>query len=175
MGRATRALEALRGTRWLALDTEATGLGPYDEVIEVAVVDAEGAPQLVTLLRPSRPVTARSTAVHGLSAATLESAPSWPQIWPRLRAIIERSPLVAWNAAFDLRLLRQTCDRHRLPFAMPTLVCLRAAFVERHPRTRSTLAAACLALGIDERPTHRALQDARVASRVARELLGPAS
>lgn len=173
MGRALEALRAVAAEPWLALDTEATGLGPYDEVIEVAAVTAGGEVALEALSRPSRPVTAKATRLHGLTAEDLAAAPAWPAVWPALDQVLAGMPVLAWNAAFDLRLLRQTCDRYRLPFRAPRFLCLRAAFRELHPLMRSTLDAACLALGVPERPTHRALQDARVARLVALRLLKP--
>jgi DNA polymerase-3 subunit epsilon len=173
MGASLDALRVAAAEPWLALDTECTGVGPYDAVIEIAVVNAGGAVVLDELVAPCRPVTAKATAVHGLREEDLAEAAPWPRVWERLLPILGTGPVVAWNAAFDLRLIRQTCDRHRMPFATPRLWCLRTAFQERHPLCRSTLEAACLTLGLPCRPAHRALADARVARAVFRELMAP--
>lgn len=170
-GRATKALIALRSHRWCVLDTETTGLGPYDEVIEIGVVDDAGNTLADLRARPVKPITARSLAVHGLDAATLASERSWPSVWPALEARIRDLPVLAWNAAFDLRLLRQTCARYHLPLRTPRFLCLREVFREQHPVARGTLDAACLVLGLAVRPSHRALADAKVARQVALALL----
>ena len=47
------------------LDTETTGLGRYDEIVEVAVVDLDGSVLINTLVRPAsafRPASSRFTA-----------------------------------------------------------------------------------------------------------------
>ncbi len=166
-------LAALAGLEdWIALDTETTGLGPYDVVIEVAAVRGDGTVLIESLVRPDRPVHGTASAVHGLHAADLVSAPSWPQVWPRLQKLLLSVPVLAWNAAFDLRLLRQTCDRHDLPFQTPRALCLREVFKEKHPHVRGTLDAACLTLGLPIRAQHRARVDAEVARQAAWAMLG---
>lgn len=159
------------GASWAALDTETTGLGPYDVVVEVALVGGDGSLLFESLVAPARPVTAKATAVHGLSARHFVDAPSWPTLWPSLQRLLRRHTLVAWNAAFDFRLLRQTCDRHDLPFQAPKGLCLRAAFKEIHPHIRGSLNAACLTLGCPNRPNHRARRDAEVARWITQELI----
>lgn len=171
MSQALKALRALQGRPWIALDTETTGLGPYDVVIEIALVDHRGRTIADTVIAPGRPITAKAARVHGLDSRHLDHAPTWPSAWPTLQPHLKSHPLVAWNAAFDLRLLRQTCSRYGLPLSIPRILCLKQAFQGRHPVTRPTLAAACLALGIAERPTHRARVDAEVARQVAWKLM----
>ena len=152
---------------WRVLDTETTGVGPYDQVIEVAVLDDEGRVLLDSLARPERPISAKAAAVHGINDEAVAQAPTWPQVWHRLAPLITEKPTLAWNAAFDIRLLRQTCDRHQLPFQGQSFACLKQIFQKRHPLLRGSLAAACLALGLPQRPKHRAKSDAELARRVA--------
>ncbi len=166
-------LRQLRERPWLTLDTETTGLGPYDVVVEIALVASHGEVLADTLTAPGRPTHRNATQVHGIGAEQLAEAPSWPSVWPDLQSHLRQvDTVLAWNAAFDLRLIRQTCDRHNLPLQAPRILCLRHAFRDRHPFTRSTLAAACLALGLPVRPRHRARADAEVARQVAWRLLG---
>lgn len=149
------------------LDTETTGLGPSDVVVEAALVNADGSVPFESLVRPERPVNRKAQAVHGLSPKALASAPSWPAVWPELQRLMRTRTVLAWNAAFDLRLLRQTCDRHNLSCQAPDTRCLKAAFNVLHPHVRGTLDAACLTLGLARRPAHRALRDAEVTRQVA--------
>jgi len=164
-------LEALTRAAWIAVDTETTGTGPHDQVVEVAAVARDGEVVFESLVRPNRPVPATATAIHGLAEGQLESAAPWPEVWPGLQLLLLDHPVLAWNAAFDIRLIRQTCARYRLPFRLSEFVCLREAFAWRFPMSRATLAAACLALGIPERPAHRAKADAVVAREVALRLV----
>ena len=155
---------------WLALDTETTGTGPHDQVVEIAIVQSDGDVVVNTLVRPDRPIPKTATQIHGIHQKTVEDAPTWPEVWPRLRGHLLGSTMLAWNAAFDVRLMRQSCARHRLPFRLAGFLCLREAFRWRFPVGRATLPAACLALGIESRPAHRALPDAEVAREIALRL-----
>lgn len=175
MSRALSALVDLSDSgSWATLDTETTGLGIYDVVVEVALVDCDGSLLYESLARPERSVTAKAAAVHGLSRVELDAAPSWSSVWTSLQPLLRGRTVLAWNMSFDLRLLRQTCDRHDLPFQAPRSLCLRAAFGEKHPHIRGTLDAACLTLGCSARPSHRARQDAEVARQVAIALMAAA-
>lgn len=167
MGLRPEPLAELSQRPWCSLDTETTGLGPYDQVLEIAVVGAEGDVWFDSKVAVDRPIPAKATAVHGLSARDLEGAPEWPVVWPRVVAAVEGALVVAWNAAFDLRLMRQTSARHGVAFQAPPMFCLREAFKRQHPHVRSSLAAACLTLGVPLRPKHRALADAELARRLA--------
>lgn len=163
-------LAELDGESWIALDTETTGTGPHDQVVEIALVRRDGEVLFDSSVRPDRPVPRTATAIHGLDEERLAEAPTWTQVWPQVRDHLLVRPVLAWNAAFDIRLIRQTCNRFHQPFRLSRFTCLREAFEWRFPMSRSTLAAACLALGITDRPRHRARSDAEVARQVALRL-----
>lgn len=164
-------LTVLDGRPWIALDTETTGTGPHDQVVEIALVERDGEVLLDTPVRPDRPVPRTATAIHGLDGKRLAGAPTWSQVWPQVRDHLLGRPVLAWNAAFDIRLIRQTCNRFHQPFRLSRFTCLREAFEWRFPKSRATLAAACLALGIADRPQHRARPDAEIARQVALRLV----
>jgi len=166
-------LQALADSRWIAIDTETTGVGPHDQVVEIAILRADGGVLVDSTVRPDRPIPATATAIHGLDTAALDASPSWPEVWGDVRVHLLEATLVAWNAAFDVRLIRQTCARNRLPFRLQRFVCLREAFQWRYPKSRASLAAACLALGLADRPAHRAKPDAEIARQVALRLVKP--
>jgi hypothetical protein len=50
------ARELMGRQDWVLLNTETTGLGPDDEVVEIAVLDPTGRALLDTLVRPPRPI-----------------------------------------------------------------------------------------------------------------------
>lgn len=152
------------------LDTETTGLGPRDEVLEVAVVDPAGALLVGSLVQPRAPITRESSRVHGLGLASLVDAPPWTDVWPSVRAALEDRTLVAFHAAFDVRLLRQTCARHGQPFAIRRVECLRAWSRRILGRDVHSLAHAAARVGL-EPPRHRAEPDARLARALLLRLL----
>lgn len=95
------------------LDTETTGLGDDDQVIEIGIVSAAGEVLLRTLVRPTVPVDPEAQAVHGITAEDLADAPEWSEIASLVEAVLaSRRPMVIFNADFDVRLLRQTAAAH---------------------------------------------------------------
>jgi DNA polymerase III epsilon subunit-like protein len=96
-GRRTLAGWACRDD-WVALDTETTGNG---DVIEVAVVRADGAVLVDTLVHSPQPITPGAASVHGIPKADVEAAPHWPSVWPALADALAGRPVLAYNASFD--------------------------------------------------------------------------
>ncbi len=100
----------------LFLDTETTGLNKTDEIIEIAIVDGDGQPVLDTLVRPSQPIPLDSTAINGITADMVKGAPFWREVWPSVRSKLAGKIVVAYNAKFDERMMRQSNERYRLPW-----------------------------------------------------------
>lgn len=63
------------------------------------------------------------TAIHGLSPADTAYAPTFDQIWTKLRPFIEGETLIAHNAPFDISCLRQTLDNYALPHPQFATAC----------------------------------------------------
>ena len=105
---------------WLArrplfLDTETTGTGADDEIVELAIVDADGAVLLDQRVKPRKPIPPDATRVHGISDFDVRGAPGWPAVHADVHRLLQGRALVIYNAAFDLRLLVQTARVHRCP------------------------------------------------------------
>ncbi|HIH8965823.1 3'-5' exonuclease [Serratia marcescens] len=92
----------------LVLDTETTGLDDKAEIIEIAVIDATGKVLLNTLVKPSKPIPAEATAIHGITDEMVKDAPTWPEVSPQLCSLISGKTIAIYNAEYDLRLLEQT-------------------------------------------------------------------
>jgi DNA polymerase III subunit epsilon len=95
---------------WVILDTETTGLGLIDEVIQVAALAPDGSALFDSLVMPTRtePIAREATAVHGLTLEMLAGAPTYPALAPRLEAAVGARRVIAYNAEYDQRLLNQT-------------------------------------------------------------------
>lgn len=101
----------------LILDTETTGLGRESEVIEVALINTRGEELLHRLALPLGGIPRDASRVHGLTVTRLQElgAVSWQEVHASLAPALDRAALVlVYNAAFDRRLLQQTCARHEL-------------------------------------------------------------
>jgi DNA polymerase-3 subunit epsilon len=162
----------------LVLDTETTGIGPDDEVCEIAILDAAGTPILDTLIRPSRPIPPEATAIHHITDAMVSTAPSWPEVAEQYAAIVAGRKVVAYNAAFDNRLLKQTHQRHELNAPALTTACAMQMYADWNGewdkgrdcwRWRKLIEAAT-DCGVAEAGAHRALADARMTLGVLRYL-----
>ncbi len=99
-------------TDWVILDTETTGLGSTDVVIQIGVTDHRGVTLVDTLVRPAVAIGSGAQAVHGISAEAVAGARDFPAVLPELRRAIAGKTVVAYNAPFDRRLLDQTASRH---------------------------------------------------------------
>lgn len=148
------------------LDTETTGLGRRDEIIEVGVVDAAGATLVHTLVWPrSGSVPQGATRVHGLTIDDLAGAPTWPEVLEELRDALRGRRVLAWNAPFDERMVQQSSRVWRVRPGLPAFECaMRAYALARGVRGgRSKLATAAAEEGVAAgAQRHRSVDDARL-------------
>lgn len=109
------------------LDTETTGLySGRDEVLQIGVVDDDGAVLMNTLVRPIH-ATAWQDAqdIHGIAPEHVADAPTLDDVLPRLADILHGQVVVIYNAAFDCGFLpvvyevAQAVDCCMLMFAAP--------------------------------------------------------
>lgn len=98
------------------LDTETTGLDKNAEIVEIAVVDDAGQILINQLVRPSKPIPAEVTLLHGITNEMVAGAVSWPALWPTVRGHLLGRTIGIYNAEFDVRIMRQSLERYRLPW-----------------------------------------------------------
>jgi DNA polymerase-3 subunit epsilon len=148
------------------LDTETTGLDNNSEVIEIAIVDRSGAVLVESLVKPVGQIPEAAAAIHGITDYHLTDAPSWTEFFPRIASICSGRKVVVYNAEYDLRLIRQTCNRSGISPVNARFHCAMQAFAWFHgdrgskgrPRYLSLqFAAQSFSLAT---PGHRALGDA---------------
>jgi DNA polymerase-3 subunit epsilon len=101
------------------LDTETTGTGPTDEVIEIGIVDADGKTLFESLVKPVGKVGLAAFSVHGISEEMLVNAPRWMIVWPKVEAVLAGRTVGIYNADFDLRMFQQTHARYKLRWIIP--------------------------------------------------------
>ena len=108
-----RARERIAG-RPLYLDTETTGLDEASEIVEVCIIDADGASLVDTLVRPSGRIPPGATKIHGITDEMVADAPSWPEVWPAVESVIAGREVGIYNADYDLAMIRRCNARHQL-------------------------------------------------------------
>lgn len=179
--RHTAVLQAQRHlhTDPLFFDTETTGVHSSAEIIEIGIVDAEGQTLLKSFVRPRRPIPADATAVHGITNRMVMDAPSWPELWPRVRQIFAGQEVGIYNADFDLRMMRQSHALHSLAWepvggrAFCVMKLYARFFGETHRRGGfrwQSLKKAGAQCGIPLPNSHRAVDDARLTGALLRHM-----
>lgn len=165
-------------TRLVVVDTETTGLGTADQVVEIATATVTYPPAAELaelrwsgLVKPTCPVSEGARRVHGIGEEELADAPELSGYLPNgveglgLHSEPEDVILVAHNLSFDVRLLLQSgFPEELLPKKrICTYVCAMQMFPDlaRHKNQtlKSDLGIAVPSLDGDSARPHRAMSD----------------
>jgi DNA polymerase-3 subunit epsilon len=169
--------------REIVLDTETTGLDPFDtpahRIVEIGAVELWN--QVPTgntyhqYINPDRDMPAEAFAVHGIGEDFLADKPRFAEIGQAFLAFIADAKLVIHNASFDMRFLNAELQWAGLPQipqdrAVDTLMIARRRF----PGSPASLDALCRRFAIDNsnRTLHGALLDSEILADVYLELTG---
>lgn len=106
-------LEIVRSGDYVVLDTETTGLH-NGEIVQIAIVASDGDVLLDTLVKPSKPIPADATAIHGITNDMVSSAPLWKDVLPEVAAAVCDWNVIVYNAQYDRSFLHKTNDAHGL-------------------------------------------------------------
>ncbi len=167
--------------REIVLDTETTGLDPYQghRLVEIGCIELvnriPSGQSFHYYLNPERDVPTEAFAVHGLSVEFLKDKPRFAEIADDLAAFIGDAPLVAHNAFFDLGFLNAELERvGKALVARERLVDTLLLARRKHPAGPNRLDDLCARYGIDNsrRTKHGALLDAEILAEVYLELIG---
>ncbi len=174
-GRITDGLELLEhpiaSAEFLVIDTETNGLAGADcEVTEIGAVLVGGGElhdrwsSLVHTVAPLRRGIQRFT---GISQAMVDGAPESEPVLGELELRLRGRVMVAHNAPFDRRVLRQAFERIGLDWPSPPVLCTAALARALLPLQRErSLGRLADSLGIEPEGAHRALVDAETCARV---------
>ena len=109
------------------LDTETTGLGANDQIIEIAVCDASGRVCYEQRISPSVPINPKAEEIHAISLDDLAGCPKWPEIVNDLKALLTGQTVVTYNSDFDLDMLRNTSQAFQTDDAWLNTLNIRCA------------------------------------------------
>ena len=106
---------SFRDTTFAVVDVETTGFSPSnDGVVEVACIVMRPGRRLRTftsLVNPGRPIPEYATAIHTITDAMVERAPTLAALAPTIVDLCAGAVVVAHNARFDLSFLTFLADR----------------------------------------------------------------
>lgn len=167
--------------RELVLDTETTGLDPFDghRIVEIGAVELVGhMPTGRTYhqyINPKRDMPQEAFDVHGISAEFLADKPVFADIAGDFVAFCGDAKLVIHNASFDMKFINAELGWLNLP-AIPMAQALDTLAIarKRFPGSPASLDALCRRFGIDNssREKHGALLDSEILADVYLELIG---
>jgi DNA polymerase III epsilon subunit-like protein len=157
------------------LDTETTGLKDTDQIVEICLIDHDGAIVFESLVRPTVKIPFDAVQVHHITDAMVSAAPGWPEVWAQVEPIFAQRRVAIYNAEYDLRLMQQSHRAHRLPWtATIDHFCIMKLYAQFHgdwnSRTRDyrwySLDDARWQCGLDLPNAHRAHADTLLARAV---------
>jgi DNA polymerase-3 subunit epsilon len=167
--------------REIVLDTETTGLDPYQghRLVEVGCVELFNRVPTGQVfhyyVHPERDIPEEAFRVHGISLETLKDKPRFHEIADELLEFLGDAPLVIHNAAFDLGFLNAELERCTKPLIDRTRMVDTLLLARRkYPGAPNRLDDLCLRYRIDasRRTKHGALLDAELLAEVYIELIG---
>lgn len=125
----------------VAFDLETTGLDiNTDRIVEISCIklSPDGSREVKTKrINPTIPIAAAATAVHGITDADVQDAPTFKQIARALFDFLNGCDLTGFNIeGFDLPLLRKEFERVGIVFPSDGVFVLDSwrIFLQREPR-----------------------------------------
>jgi DNA polymerase-3 subunit epsilon len=114
------ARSLIERTDWLIWDTETTGLKQtgsnlmsLDEIIQIGIIDPQGNIVFESLINPvKRRISQEAKTIHGIDLRKLKDAPTFQEIIPKLREILNGKLVIAYNIDFESRMLTQTAAKY---------------------------------------------------------------
>lgn len=93
---------------YVILDVETTGLDSDDEIIEISIIDIDGNTLLNTYVDTDKEINYSAYEVHGITKDDIKDSPNFQDIIKDIDKAIFNKKVLAYNSAFDVRLLRQS-------------------------------------------------------------------
>lgn len=150
----------------LIIDSETSG-GKSHQLIDLAIVEfPTGKVLFDSLVYTDGEMNYYAQQVHQIPQWKLKLAPKFHDLWFQIEPILKHRTVLAFNAAFDRRILESAIKSYN--FSVPEInwLCLMNLYKEYKAENYFTnLAAACQELNVKS-GNHRAKEDALAAARV---------
>jgi DNA polymerase-3 subunit epsilon len=111
----TLKYQNLLSQRFCLYDTETTGIGNDDEIIELGILDSKLEFEYNQLFNPNIPILKAAENVHGISNDIVKTMPKFSKHQTQIQEFFDKYELsLAYNGEFDVRLIKQTCFSHNI-------------------------------------------------------------
>lgn len=174
--RGALTLDELLARGFVAIDLETTGLDSRTDVVVAAaaipVIGGEPRLGFSTLVNPGRPIPASSIAIHGITDAMVQAAPTIGDALRYIARVTAGYPIVGHGVGFDMAVLaREQAALRQRPFGNPVLCTMRLASALYPGWTDVGLDAVAARLAIQIPRRHTAQGDAEAAAAILIALL----
>jgi len=155
---------SLSNVTFVAFDTETTGFsGANDRVVEIGVIkfkDGHVLERKSWLVNPGRKIPSYTLKVHGISDDMVANEPTFKEAYPKFKAFIEGSVLLAHNARFDISFIREEALRNDLSPPPNEVIDSLSLFRKWFPNAEShSLEGLAEHLELEPNEFHRAVAD----------------
>ena len=142
----------------LFLDTETTGLGAKDEVIEIAIVDINNTVIIDTLIYTKRDISYDAYEVNNIKNSDIDNMPKFKEIQSQVARLIKDRDLYIFNADFDIKKMKNSAT-NTFNLEPKSINCLMYLAMRKFNQNYYiSLANACERLSVDC-GDHRALNN----------------
>ncbi len=165
--------EELAGRDLVVFDVETTGGADRDEILEIAGVRLHNGVEtgrFQRLIKPTIPISAAVTEIHGITEAMVADAPGAEEVIPEFLVFADGATLVAHNAPFDMRFLKAATERLGLAAPKGTVVDTLTISRKLLPGEDHSLGSLAARFKVSLKDAHRALADALATAAVLRRL-----
>ena len=100
------------------LDLETTGLpskDPETEAVQICILNLYDKVLFTGLINPQRTIPEEVSAIHGITNAMVETAPTFPEYAPFLLKVLKNKNVICHNADFDIALLFSLFKKYGFP------------------------------------------------------------
>ncbi|HZK18217.1 MAG TPA: 3'-5' exonuclease, partial [Clostridia bacterium] len=149
------------GKDFVVCDLETTGLSPLgDDIVEIGLVKIQKGKitdTYTTLVKHNKPLPLRISRITGLKEGDFIDSPSLDLVMPKVLSFIGDFPLIGHNVKFDADFLNANLSDELQNTLLDTLELSRLLY----PMANSyRLGKMCEEVGVETKPSHRALEDA---------------
>ena len=169
--------ETLSGLTCVVFDTETTGLGPHDRIVQIAGLRIMGGrltgERFETLVSPGRHIPHGATKIHGITDAMVAGAPDMTAALRAFHHFAEDAVLIAHNAPFDMGLLRAAARETGVEFpnrVLDTVLLSAMLWGQSAPHTLDALADR-LGVTIPPERRHTAMGDTEATAQIFLRLI----
>ncbi|OKP89433.1 3'-5' exonuclease [Paenibacillus sp. P32E] len=125
----------------------------------------------VWLIDPQQRFDGMNIAIHGITPSMVEGKPTFDELWPTLKPLLQGEVVVAHNAAFDMSVLRYCLDRSAFSYPDFQYMCtylLGKKMLQELPSHKLNVMSQYFGISLKH---HDALDDARAAAAILLKLM----